>query len=1366
MADIFKTYGFELEDNRVPVAVILPADQEAVVGAIVKLDGRSSTDPNNSGLTYQFSFKQVPIGSQVGRFSFTVLEEDGSIVGFAPDIPGPYQVQLVVSDGSLDSDPVVAHIDVRVILVPHHQGLVPDASFIWSYLSDFWNLVDGRRAFESVWSSAIQIVASELLKLYQYDYNKSIRDIQEVIQKRWLVYAPGLVLERELTRFILADDAAGVSASTLSTEARTGLPSATQGVHTSIVAVPITEGSFERSAFGAAISAGRVLRLGGRSYTLQRANGVSKSLNSGVDGQTSSGTDDFLGSQFSSDMVGEVLRILTSQVAGDYVITAFVDEGHIQVDLDGATWPSLSLLEYTVLPSVPNFSAFFADRKQVPGGLDNQVWRFSSTLISDEFDFESQGVFPGDVIEVEITRLDLGLNSTIYGQVVSVDRNRLGFALNLADLIDGQPAPWLTDDMQVTLAIDLQVRGLAAAVDGSLVYTDESALIHTTASSYKFKRAYFERELPTDTEINLGPFSISARPVQIIRNHRVPVDSSVVSVPVLQEYIKQPTIAKNGSIIKFVVDGGIVEASREPYLLSENLDYIIDDESSIQGTCNLVAGSDEIEIPFGDLLDRSINEQDVITVESGTFQQVFEVRRLLSDELLRVSEVSLISAAGAKFSLKRRVPGKFLRFVQGVFTKTSPAPQKLWAEVTYFDNNDAVENNFGTLVGVTREDLDRASTGVPYRSAVAGLMYAMVNGPTISNLSLSAQILLGLPFTQNAGVIKEINQEFRLNDDGSPLSGRILIEAQDKNGNPTGLTNIYVFPQGRQLPDPDNPGKFVSAVPDFSGLADNPSTGKPFAVGDSVDQFVPLSKGVQVQDYLSTPERLDRLIAQGDVSSILQKYHSFQVLVNSDLISASDIDFTAQFLSRVKAHYTKFSSALLKSVEDDVEVDERLRFGRLLDFFEADGSSLTSAVKYDDRDANLTFISINGVMYARYIVGEDLETVQDSDEVASAAGGFISPRVGAIELHDEPFIRPGDLLVIHEGFNSGRYTVNEVLDDATLEVDLDGRTFFTFSPDLEIDPPLTQTFSIFRPLQNPIWAGRVAVTTGDGLVGVEVGIGSAGVAVGDSLVFVDLGTTDPTPSRIYTIVEVVPSLTTPYVVVVPEPIEASGSYDSWIVRESLMTSGIVQQFDVPSDGFRVDASAFSPYLTFSDLISPNDWLNICLLRPGDVVTVQDLPYIVLRREIGSRRILVSPTPTLGMSGEEAQLTLRPYRSSTPISVDFLDRLPGDYLELTLATADSSSEELLTSAGSPDVQSSTGTNFNGDPLTTTDELIVRPGDDVVLLEGPDSTVDVGHGLGVFPVHAILAGGTQLRLMRDLTTTGGFRYAIRRKAPDEG
>lgn len=1343
MSTIHESYSFTLEGNRVPVAVVLPEELEVVVGSIVKLDGRSSIDPEGAGLTYTWTFSQTPIGSQVESTGFTLLEDDSSVVSFAPDIIGTYRVQLVVSDGSLTSDPTTSTIDVRVILVPHHQGFIPDASFIWNYLSDFWALVDGRKKFETFWSGAIQIVSSEMLKLYQYDYAKSIRDVQEVIQKRWLSYSPGLKVDREKVWFILADDQAGTSAVTFVYDSETGLPQEEQPLYSNVVTVPLSEGNFFETAYGSPISVGRLLQVGGRSFTMKRAQTVQLSQTYGTDG-ASSGVATFSGTLFTDEMEGSILRILSHagspSLVGDFVITSVVDDTTLTIEVpSGTTWAAHTDVEYTILPSPGQHSAFFADQSSVPTANQDQPWRFSATLVSEEYDFEAEGVLPGDVVEVEVTRVGANLVSTFFAQIVSVDRNRAGFVLNLENLVDGVAADWLTDDIQVTLATDLQVSGLSADSNGDLVYAGDSAAIKAAVSTSKFRRTYFEKKLTPSSEIKVGPFSITARPLQVIRNKKIAIDSRVTSIPLLQEYVKQPDIAREDGKTYFIYDSKRVEVSREPYLLSENLDYVIDDESSITGACQIVAGNDEVVIPQGDLLDRSVQEQDTITIEIGLTQQVFDIRRVMASDRLRVSPTPNDTTTSARFRINRRIEGTFIRFVANTFTKSSPAPSRLWSEVTYFDNNDTIENNFGVMVGILREDLENLGSTIPYKSSVAGLMYALSRGPTVSNLELSAQILLGLPFSQAAGVVREINPNYRLREDGSPRYGRLLIEGRDSKGRSTGITYIYLYPQGRQIEDPENVGGWLPAVPDFSGLAINPATGEEYAVGDLVGQFVPLSKGVEIEEYLTNSGWAARLVAQGNNAINLQKYHSFNLIVNADLVSSADVDLMAQFIKKAKAHYTKLSVGLLRALEDLVEIEDNIYFGRPVAFFDSACGSLTTSPMVGGRQENGSFLSLDGVVYTRILSGTDLVTTQGSTTVTSAAGGFFDARGALIEEWNSNLVRVRDLFVINSGNNAGDYEVGAITTDTQIGL-------ASFTGDFET---LTgQEFTIYRPLTNPIWNGPVSVTNGDPVILLNGSSGVDWVAVGDIVVF----SSEPPPvaSRQYTVVSL--SATTREIEVLPEPVETTGTYTAWIIRESLLIGGVVTPPNSSGESFYADLNTGDGFVQFADAgAHVNSCNNLSLLRKGDIITIDGLPHYVLRFYPEDLRAYVTPNISVTDTDHEVQVTLRPERPTTPISTNFLDRLPSDYLQLDLLSSPTTGDDASTTAASATVDLTVETFSN---------LGAVPGDYLLILEGPDSLIDVGDGPGVFMIAEITGGGNTCRLIEDLTNTGTVRYGIRR------
>ncbi len=90
--------------NSPPVAVPGP-NQIAAPGAQVTLDGSGSFDVNGNPITYSWSMISQPQGSAA-----LLVNPDTVSPTFVPDLPGLYIVQLVVSDGTLSSNPVTVLI--------------------------------------------------------------------------------------------------------------------------------------------------------------------------------------------------------------------------------------------------------------------------------------------------------------------------------------------------------------------------------------------------------------------------------------------------------------------------------------------------------------------------------------------------------------------------------------------------------------------------------------------------------------------------------------------------------------------------------------------------------------------------------------------------------------------------------------------------------------------------------------------------------------------------------------------------------------------------------------------------------------------------------------------------------------------------------------------------------------------------------------------------------------------------------------------------------------------------------------------------------------------------------------------------------
>ena len=90
--------------------------QNVSAGALVRLDGSKSTDPNNDSLTYKWTL-EVPAGSKAVLVADNVVNPQ-----FTADVPGVYAGSLVVSDGKLSSAPV------RVSVVVSNTNSAPVAN--------------------------------------------------------------------------------------------------------------------------------------------------------------------------------------------------------------------------------------------------------------------------------------------------------------------------------------------------------------------------------------------------------------------------------------------------------------------------------------------------------------------------------------------------------------------------------------------------------------------------------------------------------------------------------------------------------------------------------------------------------------------------------------------------------------------------------------------------------------------------------------------------------------------------------------------------------------------------------------------------------------------------------------------------------------------------------------------------------------------------------------------------------------------------------------------------------------------------------------------------------------------------------------
>lgn len=660
---------------------------------------------------------------------------------FYPDIPGLYKFDLVVFDGSLFSKPSITVVNVVESVVA--RGCTPDLTFLWGYLSDFWQLVEDKDRITTFWQGLAQIAASELLTLWQIDYSKSLRDIQRTFQRKWLHYD---MLMQENPNLIELSKVRAVFG----------------GLESSIVAVPGIPG------------------VSGTHLDLQLA------------GYALPAIIHFTAADpFTPTQIQAVLQAALAQIDSRIRVKVVLDRGgtisRLRID---APFP----MEVMTSSTLPIFA--IGSKNESPSGTAG-----ASVITKRTYRVERSLQF-----------LDIQLNDFLCIE---------GVAYRIARVIDDPSDPWpfqrltLLDDLPIPTGASWSISGAASSVDldfwaglceQSDIVTFEVLELATNALAEVQSVVVASSEpLPHSLPVDATPvgFFLSQPAVfsvflkSVLRRRYIPVDPLITDVPLLQEFI----VNKD-----------------DTQVLRRNVDFFFD---------------------------------------------TFRGHRCLR----------FITPVPAS------TPG--LDVWQG-----GPPPAQLWAETSYLDNRPRIEQNFGLPAEFTLDDLAELPSTIDYLSAVRGLWYSYFNGPTLFNLRAGTQILLGLPFAEETGVIVEIRDDF------SDTSGRILV----RDVADTTVVRSYSYP----------------AILDIEV---NPATGKPYAVGDTVQQFAPLVTGVEVTDYVKDPKWFRGYLQQG-VFFEVEKFFKFLVRIDAAAFNLAALLFARTFVLRIKPTYTYPLFVVLVTVPD------------------------------------------------------------------------------------------------------------------------------------------------------------------------------------------------------------------------------------------------------------------------------------------------------------------------------------------------------------------------------------------------------------------------------------------------------------------
>jgi hypothetical protein len=396
-----------------------------------------------------------------------------------PDLVGIYTVQLIVNDGELDSLADYALLNVAstsVIL-----GCIPDVSFIWAHISDFWNLVEDREVVETAWTGFAQAAAAQLLTLWQTDYNKSLLDAQRLFQRRWLNYSllvdddPDTATIRFIRGPLFSQDlaaGANVDGETLQLvldagDVQTITFSGANPISVTDIADQINAGlGMSGSPIASVVTSGaeEFVKLEYATLLRIRPNGTA---NTDLGFSTTDYTQNDLQGLYGG--IAEPTQT-TAFVTTDYA-TGTKDPPVLDFDTEGVgssdlvVWDAQGYrVQKTALQGTEKRALTLLDALPDSGSVspavdpDRKPWVVPSVVISAGVDFATELVGAGDLARFEVKDLVNGGTVEILCEVLGAAEKRLGFDPKpLLEKYAGVPSNYQTEFVGVRRAVTVPV---------------------------------------------------------------------------------------------------------------------------------------------------------------------------------------------------------------------------------------------------------------------------------------------------------------------------------------------------------------------------------------------------------------------------------------------------------------------------------------------------------------------------------------------------------------------------------------------------------------------------------------------------------------------------------------------------------------------------------------------------------------------------------------------------------------------------------------------------------------------------------------------------------------------------------------------
>lgn len=849
-----------------------------------------------------------------------------------PDVSGLYVISLVVYDGARPSLKVKHSLFAAV--TEQLFGHRPNTQYLFRHISDFWNLVPDKAQVETIWSAITQVISAEVLAAWQHDYGKSIKDIGRLYQRRWRNYS---TYQERTDHYDLVSG------------------------HFSTPLV----GAFQKNTT-TDVTVCRVINVVTVNATAPVAAGN---------------------------------KVLLKNSLTSPVVLTVESISKVKVNQDNTVEWSITFKE--MAPYHENLGGSRAGR--IIPDATNPNPQATSTWFTSE-GYVLNGAVPGDVIRIKEGKKYLLYTVVAVNPIVNNQKYPNTVVLDSARTIGGLPIEWehlrpatgtflesvpyfryvntadLTEEPYgladyLDLSMTVTTSGLTVGVPVPIEAHDKTAvMVGWTPLINLVNQLSPGGPDPLNNPRDWDTRDLPALSIQLLRfrhAHVLPGDKDLASVPTLGD-----TLAAK---------------------LYENTDYRVDEDGDIRVKhwC------------FG--MVSTVAQSNIITFVSN-LSTVFHVNYshdLTYEELVELGAVTLVLEKGdaAAYTIVGKGPQSNQYIVDRVvrttvsclahiprFHHNSTSLLNYWGEVSFFNNNRMIEGNFGLYVGLPKELLDQNAGNVDYLSVVRSMWFAFMNGPTLSNLRLPLQSLLGLPVTDTSGQIIRLDEATPeepgvvvVVDAGgfqhtypvppdvmlavSPSTGRPFKEFPNitLNGYPTDMVEATVWflengvvRSAEQLllfaqhlaasqvsTDMQALASWLSlnylTVPTRRDLYEGWVQAIPASLlaSDYLDSLVPaytsLTQPVFVDDYISNPSLVDGVLS-GQES--LRKFHTFVAEIPLKLTRSTSV-FTLmdKFLDEARAAHTDYVLFGKLDLHDDIVVTDDVQKVPTLHLIDSPSSS-------------------------------------------------------------------------------------------------------------------------------------------------------------------------------------------------------------------------------------------------------------------------------------------------------------------------------------------------------------------------------------------------------------------------------------------